>query len=97
MVDNGAFEAMNEIGGGKKKRDVLDGVGEKHKRNGGAGKKDKREPEELIENLCFLHGVGDAGDDEAERAERDDADADQKPEGGDIAEGRNMEHEPRQE
>src|SRR5205814_8420513 len=97
VVDDGAFEAMNEIGGGKKKRDVLDGVGEKHKRNGGAGKKDKREPEELIENLCLLHGVGDAGDDEAERAERDDADADQKPEGGDIAEGRNMEHEPRQE
>jgi len=37
------------------------------------------------------------GDDEAEGAERDDADADQKPEGGDIAEGRNMEHEPCQE
>jgi len=31
VVDDGAFEAMNEIGGGKKKRDVLDGVGEKHK------------------------------------------------------------------
>src|SRR2546430_9603989 len=88
---------MNEIGGGKKKRDVLDGVGEKHKRNGGARKKDKREPKKLIENLRFLHGVGDAGDDEAERAERDDADADEEPNGENISKAGNVEHKSSEE
>src|SRR5207249_4950951 len=44
------------------------------------------QPDELVEDLSLLHGIGDAGDDEAHGCERNDADSDKDAEGQKIAE-----------
>src|SRR5438477_5887766 len=76
---------------------MLDGVGQVGKRERGARKKDQRQPDNLVEHLSLLHGVGDAGDHEAERAEGNRSDGDQNCKRKKITETRNMKDETRQE
>lgn len=76
-VKGGALKSPDQIRGGKEERKFLRNgwkVGKRHRR---ARKKNQREPDELIENLRLLHGVGDAGNDQAHRCEGNDADGDE--------------------
>ena len=66
---NGTAESLNKIGCRKEQRNFLYDLRKESKRKGGAGKKDERKPDELVDDLGLLHGVGDAGDDEAQRGE----------------------------
>src|SRR5207249_11306327 len=76
---------------------MLDGVGQVGKRARGARKKDQRQPDSLVEHLSLLHGVGDAGDHEAERAEGNRSEGDQNCKRKKTTETRNMKDETRQE
>src|SRR5215813_10322467 len=53
----GELKGGNEIGGRQEKPEVLDGVGQIRKRESGAGEKNQGQPDDLIEDLRFLHGV----------------------------------------
>lgn len=75
-VHDGLLQSVDKVGGGEKKSDALNGGVEIGKREGGAGKENKRQPQELIQDLCFLHGVGDAGDDQAKRTKGDGTNGD---------------------
>ena len=68
-TEDGILQPQNEIRGGKKERRTLARLGRSGKWHGCAGKKNQGEPDELIEDLSLLHGVGDAGDDETHRGE----------------------------
>lgn len=65
---------------------MLNDFGEGRERDGGAGEEDKWEPEKLVEDLSFLHGVGDAGDHQAEGGEGNGAGGDEDDDGQDVAE-----------
>src|SRR5580704_1290367 len=87
---NGAAQTLDEVGGGQKQGDVLHHFGQKGQRKGGARKKNQREPEKLVNDLSFLHGVGDAGNDQAQRREGNRADADQNEGGQQVAKFRDV-------
>jgi len=80
-TEDGALQSLNEVSSRQKQRDVLHDFGQKGQGKGSARKKNQGEPEKLVDDLSFLHGVGDAGHDETQRRERNGADADQD-EGG---------------
>ena len=77
-VRHRAFEAGGHISGGRKQSDGLNPVREERQRDGRAGEKKKRGPDQVIDDLRLLHGVGDAGDDQPERRERRRANGDQQ-------------------
>src|SRR5260221_2029718 len=90
-------QARHHIGRREEQRSMLH-IGRKvTDRNGGAGKENHRQPEKLVEDLCFLHGVGDAGDDESERAEGNRADRHEDHGGQNIADVMHVENETRAE
>src|SRR5262249_10943721 len=62
-----------------------------------AGEKDQRQPEELVEDLGLLHGISDAGDDEAKRAKGNDAQGKQQEEREGVAKVGNVKDEFREE
>ena len=80
------LQAVDQVSGGKEYADALHNRRKSGKRNGRAGEKNQREPEKLIDDLRFLHGVGDAGDHQAERGEGNGADSDENKDGQQIAE-----------
>ena len=73
-MKNGLLETIYQIRSGEEEAYALDRLRQKGQREGGAGEEDQREPEELVDDLGFLHGVGDAGDDQTQGAEGDDSD-----------------------
>ncbi len=87
----------DEIGCGKKQADALDDLGKSAERNRSARKENQWEPDELIDDLSFLHRVGDAGDDEAQGSESHGAQGNQEEGGDKIAETRNVKNETRKE
>src|SRR6267143_1578244 len=89
----GALERGNKIGGGQEEPEVLDGLGQIGKGERGAGKENQRQPDDLVEDLSFLHRVGNAGDNEAERSEGNRADGNQDSERKKIAKAGNMKNE----
>src|SRR5260370_28851854 len=95
-MNNGLLHCVYEISGGKEEPDALNGDVEIGKRNRGAGEKNKREPEELIENLSLLHGIGDAGDDQAQRSEGNRANAYEDKNAEEVTPRADMENEARQ-
>src|SRR5258708_31949004 len=92
----GARKGGNKISGRQEEAEVLDGVGQVREREGGARKENQRQPDELVEDLSLLHGVSDAGDHQAERAEGKRADGDQNRERKNIADTRNMKDDSRE-
>src|SRR5207253_1329248 len=76
-VHDGLLKAIDEVGSWKKQSKALNDARQKTQRKGGARKKDKREPEELVQHLGFLHRIGHAGHNQSERAKRNDADGDE--------------------
>src|SRR5713226_4573925 len=75
---DGALQAGDEVSGRKKEANALDDLREIGKRNGRTGKENQRQPDELIDDLSFLHGIGDAGNDEAHGREGYRTNGDQK-------------------
>src|SRR5260370_4686446 len=92
----GALKGSNKISGRQEEAEVLDGVGQVRERESGAREENQRKPDELVEDLGFLHGIGDAGDDQTERAERKRADGDENRERENIADTWNMKDDSRE-
>ena len=92
-MDNGLLQGIDKISRGKKEPDALHGAVEIGEGDGGSGKKNKRKPEELIEDLCLLHGIGDAGDNQAKRSKGNRADAYEDKNAGEVADGTDVENE----
>src|SRR5882672_2224445 len=66
---HGALQSGDEIGGGEEDGNALRDFGQVGDGQRRAGKKNQRKPEELVEDLRFLHGIGDAGDDQPKGCE----------------------------
>src|SRR5574337_667208 len=56
-MDNGVLQAMNQVRCREKQSHRLDGVRQDGERQSRPGEKDQRQPQELVEDLGFLHGV----------------------------------------
>src|SRR5262249_7850052 len=89
-VNNRLLQSVDEVRCGEEKADALNGRVEIGERDRGARKENKRQPQKLIKDLSLLHGVGDAGDDETERAERDGANGDQDQDSRKTGQSMNM-------
>src|ERR1700722_10490560 len=64
-VSGGGLEPVSQIGGGHEQSGALNPVREDGERDAGARKKEEAGPDELVDDLRFLHGVGDARNDQA--------------------------------
>src|SRR5580704_4745619 len=87
---NGAAESLDQVSGGQKQGDLLHHFGQENQRKSSARKKNQGKPEKLVDDLSFLHGVGDAGNDQAQRRERNRAHADQNECGQQVAKIRDV-------
>ena len=67
-------------------------VRENGQRNRGSGKKKKAHPDQLVDHLRFLHGVGHAGDDQAERGKSRRSEGDQQENRPQISPRLHVEH-----
>ena len=79
--NDGALQAVDQVSGGKEYADTLDNSGKRGKRYGRSREKNQREPEKLIDDFGFLHGVGDASHHQAERGEGNGAYGDENKNG----------------
>src|SRR5229473_375428 len=59
----------------------------------GTGEKDERQPEELVQHLGFLHGIGHTGHDQTERAKREEADGDEQEKRNGITKTRDVKND----
>ena len=91
VIHDCVLQPVNEIRGGQEKSNMFDGVGKRSEWNCGAGEKNKRQPKNLVQHLSLLHGIGDAGNHQSERAERDGSDGHQKKDGPQVSKVRHVE------
>src|SRR5260370_11327214 len=83
--DQNAFEARDEIGGRKEKREALEPYRQHRQGQGGSGKKQEGRPENLIDDLRFLGAVGDAGDDQPERGKGDNSQGNEEKNAAEVS------------
>src|SRR6266851_3480681 len=78
---NGVLKTGDQICSGQEQRNTLGGFREIWNWQRGTGHEYQGQPNELIQDLGFLHGIGDAGDHQSKGAERNNADNDEDDDG----------------